>query len=354
MGAGRGVATGAGRGVARGTGAAVRTGAGLGLGRGRGVGVGAGLRVAARVGAGVTVGEAVGIAAGAGTGDSGSGAPNRATPPGTMSGSRTPLVGRPGNTGAFRTLPSTCPAGGPWRRPACTGASSGMAGGDIRVMLSAPTTASCRGDAASRRPANARRAERTPSWADERPRRTEAAPRWMDVLPRRCEASSRRAGASPICHDAVPRREGVVAVSLPASREASKTCSSDGRIRCGRVAFLPSGHRAARLVGGSRAGPGAAGAMRGGVLRKPIGRDDVPGASQTRRCSPFDPGRNLRRSVPADVWRQARGLRMVHANDVARAHDEAASGERMPLPGRVARGYGRSARNRDRMDGGVN
>jgi hypothetical protein len=125
----------------------------------------------------------------------------------------------------------------------------------------------------------------TPKWTD-------AAPRWMDVLPRRCEALSRRAGASPICHDAVPRREDVVVESLPASREASRAGSSDGRIRCGRVAFLPSGQRAARLVGGSRAGPGAAGAKRGcEVLRKPTERDDVPGASQTRRYSPFDPGR---------------------------------------------------------------
>jgi hypothetical protein len=162
MGAGRGAATGAGRGVARGTGAAVRTGAGLGLERGRGVGVGVGLGVDVGVGVGVAVGEAVGIAGGVGTEDNGAKAPNRATPPGSISECRIPLAGLPGNISLFRKMPSTCPARGASTGPECDGASGGTAGDDIRVMLSAPTAASCRGDAASRMPANARRAERTP------------------------------------------------------------------------------------------------------------------------------------------------------------------------------------------------
>jgi hypothetical protein len=113
-------------------------------------------------GAGVASGDAVRVAADVGMEGNDAGAPNRATPPGSISESRIPLAGLPGYTSLFRKMPSTCPEGGAWTGPASDGASGGTAGEDIRVMVSAPTAASCRGDAASRTPANARRAERTP------------------------------------------------------------------------------------------------------------------------------------------------------------------------------------------------
>ncbi len=71
------------------------------------MGVGVGLGVAGDVGAGVAVGEAAGIVARVGTEGSGTEAPNRATPPGSMSESRIPLAGLPGNISLFRKMPST-------------------------------------------------------------------------------------------------------------------------------------------------------------------------------------------------------------------------------------------------------
>ena len=223
------------------------------------------------------------------------------------------------------------------------------AGCTTRIVLSAANATISRGDPARRFPEAAERADAGPSLAQARPRRanaetslplarpgragarpgrseavrsrSDATPGCRDLVPRRCDATPTRARTRSRCDAALPRRVGLVASPVPDPSGSRRAGNRNGRIRCGRVVFSPSGHLPRAGERDSGAGPGMSRERRLDPTNRPAGE-----TCPERRCATLSPA-----AEPGQTMHET--CRRVHGHRFAARASYTAYAMRASRPG---------------------